>query len=73
MILVVLNMQILKEDKGQGSAELILIFGGIIVIAIIAALYYKNYLAGLGSEINNTDVQNVTNSLNGLKNKFNGT
>lgn len=64
-------MQILKEDKGQGSAELILIFGGIIVIAIIAAIYYKNYLAGLGNEINNTDVQNVTNSLEGLKNKFN--
>jgi len=64
-------MQILKEDKGQGSAELILIFGGIIVIAIVAAVYYRNYLAGLGEEINRTDVQNVTNSLNNLKEKFN--
>ncbi len=63
-------MQIIKENKGQGSAELILIFGGIIVIAIIAALYYNNYIAGLGDEINKTDVQNVTNSLQGLKNKF---
>jgi uncharacterized protein (UPF0333 family) len=63
-------MQILKEDKGQGSAELILLFGGIIVIAIIAAIYYRNYLVGLGSEINNTEVQNITNSLEGLKNKF---
>jgi len=64
-------MQILKEDKGQGSAELILIFGGMIVIAIVAAVYYRNYLAGLGEEINRTDVQNVTNSLNNLKEKFN--
>ncbi|MGZ7135760.1 MAG: class III signal peptide-containing protein, partial [Methanobacterium sp.] len=42
-------MQIIKEDKGQGSAELILIFGGIIVIAIIAAVYYRSYLSGLGN------------------------
>jgi len=63
-------MQILKDNKGQGSAELILIFGGIIVIAVVAALYYKNYLSGLGSEINNTDVNNVTNALQGLKSKF---
>lgn len=64
-------MQILKEDKGQSSAELVLILGGIIVIAIVAAIFYRNYLVGLGNEINNTDVQNVTNSLEGLKNKFN--
>lgn len=63
-------MQILKENKGQGSAELILIFGGIIVIAIVAAIYYRNYLAGLGDEINKTDVQNVTDGLQDLKNKF---
>ena len=71
MKLVGVKMQILKDDKGQGSAELIMIFGGIIVIAIAAGLYYKNYLSGLGSEINNTDVQNVTNGLQNLKNKFN--
>ena len=68
---MVLKMQILKEDKGQGSAELVLILGGIIVIAIVAAIFYKNYLVGLGEEINNTDVQNVTNSLEELKYKFN--
>lgn len=63
-------MRVLKEEEGQGSAELILIFGGIIVIAVIAALYYKNYLAGLGNEINNTDVNNVNGNLTNLKNKF---
>lgn len=63
-------MQILKENKGQGSAELILLFGGIIVIAIIAAFYYKSYLSGLGNEINNTDLNSTTTGLQNLKNKF---
>jgi len=67
----VTNMQVLKENKGQGSAELILLFGGMIVIAIAAAIVVQNYLRGLGEEINRTDVQNVTNSLNDLKKKFN--
>ncbi|MGZ7048673.1 MAG: class III signal peptide-containing protein [Methanobacterium sp.] len=62
-------MQIIKENKGQGSAELILIFGGIIVIAIIAAVYYRSYLSGLGNA-SSSDVQNVNNNLTQLKNKF---
>jgi len=64
-------MKILKEEKAQGSAELILVFGGIIVIAIVAALAYKNYLNGAGSAVNSTDVQNINQSLNNLSQKFN--
>ncbi|OEC86444.1 MULTISPECIES: class III signal peptide-containing protein [Methanobacterium] len=64
-------MGMLKEESGQGAAELILIFGGIIVIAIIAAIYYRNYLVGMGSEINKTDVKNINDSLTNLANKFN--
>jgi uncharacterized protein (UPF0333 family) len=63
-------MDIIKEETGQSSAELVLLFVGIIVIAIIAALFYKNYLSGLGNEITNTDLQNVNNSINNLSNKF---
>jgi len=63
-------MGMLKEESGQGAAELILIFGGIIVIAIVAALYYKNYLSGAGNEINKTDVQNINKSLQNISNKF---
>jgi len=66
----VLNMGMLEEERAQGAAEYLLIFGGIIVIVIAAALYYKNYLAGMGSEINKTDVKNINNSLNGLLPKF---
>ena len=63
-------MKILKDERAQGSAELILVFGGMIVIVIVAAVYYRNYLSGVGNDIITTDVQNVTNSINGLKNKF---
>ena len=61
-------MGILEEERAQGAAEFLLIFGGIIVIVIAAALYYKNYLNGMGQEINKTDVQNINNSLTDLMN-----
>ncbi len=64
------KMNIIKDDAAQTSAELLLLFGGIIIIAIAAALVYRNYLGGLATEINQTDVQNVTNSINSLNNKF---
>jgi len=64
-------MKILKDEKAQGSAELILIFGGIIVIAIVAAIYYKNYVNGAANAINSTDVQNINHSLDNLTQKFN--
>ncbi|MEW6009938.1 class III signal peptide-containing protein [Methanobacterium alkalithermotolerans] len=63
-------MLFIIDEKGQGSAELILIFGGMIVIVIVAAIYYQNYLTGLGDEIIKTDVENVTNQINNLTKKF---
>ena len=64
-------MNIIKDEAAQTSAELLLLFGGVIVIVVIAALFYKNYLSGLGNAINGTDVQNVTSNINNLSNKFN--
>jgi uncharacterized protein (UPF0333 family) len=63
-------MQILKDEKAQGSAELILIFGGIIVVVIVAGIFYKNYVLGLGDEINNNDLQTVNKNLTDLKDKL---
>lgn len=63
-------MKIIRDEKAQGSAELILLFGGIIVIVIVAVVYYKNYIKGLGNEINSNDVKNLTKAINGLNNKF---
>jgi len=63
-------MNIRYDETAQGSAEMILLFGGGIVIVIFAALWYKNYLISAGNEINRTDVKTVTNSIQNLKSKF---
>ena len=39
-------MKILEDEKGQGAAEYILLFGGVIVIAIAVLLIYNNYFVG---------------------------
>ena len=62
-------MKMLVEESGQGSAELILLFGGIIV-AIVALIAYKNYLNGLGSGINGSELNETTNAIQGLKDLF---
>jgi uncharacterized protein (UPF0333 family) len=35
---------VLKDESGQGAAEYILLFGGVIVIAIAALYIYFDYL-----------------------------
>ena len=45
-------MDFLKDEGGQGAAEYILLFGGVIVIAVVALIIYKTYFtsnAGLNS------------------------
>lgn len=63
-------MGIIKDEAAQSSAEYILLFGGVIAIVVAASWYYKNYLVGLGNSINSTELQNVTNQINNLTNKF---
>jgi len=62
-------MNINEDERAQTSAEMILLFGGIIVIALIALIVYRNYTSGLGNNMN-SDVNNVTNSIYNLKTKF---
>ena len=38
-------MEFLKDEGGQGAAEYILLFGGVIVIAIAALLIYQAYFS----------------------------
>jgi len=62
-------MKFLKDEGGQGAAEYILLFGGVIVIAIVALLIYRSYFQrqslNVAQDINtvrtnvNTNVQNV--------------
>lgn len=62
--------KVLEDESGQTSAELLLVIGGMIVIAIFMLLMYKNYVTGLGNEVNNTDAKALSNKINGLKDDF---
>jgi len=69
-------MNIFDDESAQTSAELVLLFGGVIAIVVVAAFFYKNYLSGLGGNITANDLKTVTDSINGtgnnsLINKFN--
>ena len=45
-----------KDNRCQGSVELILIVGGIIVIILLVVALYKSYIIELGDEINSGEV-----------------
>jgi len=51
-------MKFLKDESGQGAAEYILLFGGVIVIAIAALLIYQTYFTGQDLDVNE-DIQEV--------------
>lgn len=59
-------MSFLKDEGGQGAAEYILLFGGVIVIAIAALLiynaYFENSTLNSGEDISNvrSSVENVS-------------
>ena len=58
------NMSFLKDEGGQGAAEYILLFGGVIVIAIAALLIYRAYFTNNSGLVASSDVNTVRNSMN---------
>ena len=56
-----LNRTILEDEFGQGAAEYILLFGGVIVISILALLIYKSYMKN-GIPYNSDDDMNTVRS-----------
>jgi hypothetical protein len=56
-------MKFLKDQKGQGAAEYILLFGGVIAIAIAALLIYNNYIKGTSGLNVTNDIKNVRSSV----------
>ncbi|MEN6292111.1 MAG: class III signal peptide-containing protein [Methanobacterium sp.] len=54
-------MEFLKDEGGQGAAEYILLFGGVIVIAIAVLLIYKKYYI----ESNNLNTASDLSSVRG--------
>ena len=56
-------MDFVKDEGGQGAAEYILLFGGVIVIAIAALLIYRAYFNGNSGLNAAQDVNRVRNSI----------
>ena len=56
-------MEILKDEGGQGAAEYILLFGGVIVIAIAALLIYRAYFTGATGMNASQDISTVRKSV----------
>jgi len=53
------NMEFLKDEGGQGAAEYILLFGGVIVIAIAALYIYYTYMQGTSALKVTQDISTV--------------
>jgi uncharacterized protein (UPF0333 family) len=58
------------DEKAQASAELILLFGGIMVVVLLAIYMYNNYMNDLGSEITSKEVNEFNNELKNLERYF---
>jgi hypothetical protein len=56
-------MEILKDEGGQGAAEYILLFGGVIVIAVAALLIYRAYFSGQSGLNASQDITKVRASV----------
>lgn len=54
-------MNFLKDEAGQGAAEYILLFGGVIVIAIAALIIYQSYFNNQSFNTN-SDISSVRSS-----------
>ena len=60
---MVLNMEFLKDEGGQGAAEYILLFGGVIVIAIAALFIYQKYINNSSGLNSAQDIASVRGSV----------
>lgn len=58
------------DNKAQASAEFILLFGGIIVVVLLAIHMYNNYMDDLSNQIQSKEVKEFNNQLNALKTYF---
>lgn len=56
-------MKFLKDEAGQGAAEYILLFGGVIVIAIAALVIYRAYFSSNSGLNAGQDVQTVRTNM----------
>jgi len=62
--------KIYGDNKAQGSAELILIIGGLIVIILVILAIYKSYLSDLGNNIESNEIHSLNSSFESISSKF---
>lgn len=58
------------DNQGQASAEFILLFGGIIVVVLLAVHMYNTYMKDLSGEISSKEVREFNDELNSLGKLF---
>ena len=54
------------DQSGQTSTELILLLSGIIIIVLIFMNLYQNYVIDLTEDIENNELNNLTNQIDNL-------
>lgn len=58
------------DNSGQTSAEFILLFGGIMVVVLLAIYMYNSYVSDLSGEISSREVNEFNTQLANLKSYF---
>ena len=58
------------DNKGQASAEFILLFGGIIVVVLLVIYMYNRYMGDLTGEISSKEVREFNSGLNNIGRLF---
>lgn len=62
-------ISISDEYNGQASAEMILLIGGILIIVVVLAFLYNDYIRDVGDTIKNNEVKNINNAIKNLSSK----
>jgi uncharacterized protein (UPF0333 family) len=57
------NLNFFEDDHAQGSAEYLMIFGGIIIIAIVAIIFYQSYIQSVSPFYASSDINKVRGSI----------
>ncbi|WP_407423946.1 class III signal peptide-containing protein [Methanobrevibacter sp.] len=58
------------DNKGQTSAEFILLFGGIMVVVLLVIYMYNNYINDLSGEMASNEVKEFNSQLDALGKYF---
>lgn len=58
------------DNNAQASAELILLFGGIMVVVLLAIYMYKEYVSDLSNQIQSKEVNEFKDKLSEISEIF---